>query len=280
MTKPEHDIEGLKSGKKIFLLTLFVCVVVPLVGVVVALWLSNDLKGVSEEGASDFPPLVWEQHENWQTMKVNPTEIVKKPGHKPPFEGRVRRKLPFALSEQQRREIGVLSSAAERWEQAVDAGLDELADFSGEAFYGDYLRGRYKNQSLRASETAIGWQTKSWNNAFEKAEKALVIRYLDESGEPLISQNIGTVRVICAIKQDGVVDEGVVLVFPYEITDKNGYIYLPVYDTVLRLEGKLPNQEGEAGNLKGMVEYDIGGGVWFEIPGQVGELNAVVKRRN
>ena len=261
----KNEIKGLTSGKKVLLLTLVVCAVVPLVAVAVALWLANDLKGVSE-GVDERKPLVWSERGSWQIVRVNPTEIEKREGPKPPFEGRVRRELPFALSEGERDEVGRLSEAAKRWEGTVDAGLDELADYSGEAFYGDYLRGRYRLRDAGMEE-----YEEDMRKAFGGAEKVLAVRYVDENGEVLKGQDVGTVRVICAIKRGGVVDEGVELVFPYEKTDKNGYIYLPVYDTVLRLEGS-PSPDGSGG-----VEYDVVR--WFEIPGRVGEVKAVVKSR-
>ena len=264
----KQEIGGLTSGKKVLLLTLVVCAVVPLIAVALALWLANDLKGVSE-GVEEVRPLVWEERGSWQVVPVNPTEIEKRAGHKPPFEGRVRRELPFVIGEGERGEVERLSEAAEQWEGVLDEEVDEIADYSGEVFYGDYLRGRYDGKASSLIQSTNG--QKRLGQAFEKAEKVLAVRYEDENGEVVRGQDIGTVRVICAIKRGGVVDEGVKLVFPYEKTDENGYIYLPVYDTVLRLEGS-PSPDGSGG-----AEYDVVR--WFEIPGRVGEVKAVVKSR-
>ena len=272
----ECEIKGLKSGKKVFLLTILICVLVPLVGVVIALGLSGDLKGVSDGSEWKNEPLVWGEQNRWEVMKVNPTEIVQKPGPRPPFEGRVRKNLDFEISPKELAVIEQVKAENARGEN-FGAMLDKLEGISaaGDMFYINYLAGR---TAERRGEHAQGRERLA--KAFAGAEKVLRVRFVDDAGIPQKSQDVGTVRVICVQKRDGIINEDVELIFPNEKTDENGYIYLPVYDSVLRLsqtpQGMKPKlakkNVGEAASSESEKIY-------FEVPGRVGELDEIVVRK-
>ena len=248
-----------------------------------ALYLSGDLKGVGAEvdGEGRESGLVWADRAHWQGMRVNSAEIEEKPGHRPPFEGRVRKKLDFVIPEQDMRIVESVKVGHGQGKSLGEilAGLEGEAGADGGAgmFLGAYLAGKEAEMRGETGEAA-----ERYGEAYKRAEAVLRLRYVDEDGEPLRGLEVGPIRVICAQKQAGVVDEGVELVFAYEKTDENGYIYLPVYDTVLRFSELPEVVDG------GKVSYEREVTGWFEVPGgggkemgRVGDLgDAVVHTQN
>ncbi|QDU33738.1 hypothetical protein KS4_17940 [Poriferisphaera corsica] len=264
VNKRDDEIQGLKSGKKVFLLTLVICVVVPLLGVVVALYMSNDLKGVSDVDEMKVEPLIWGERGAWEVMKVNPTEIVKKPGHRPPFEGRVRKNLDFEIGADELAVIEEVKGGEGMGIEGAEAELEEVGLGDG-LFYAEYVAGR---RLERSGDVEKGQER--LERAFAWTEKVLRIRFKDAAGRPLRGVEVGLVSVICAQKRGGVLNEDVELVFANEKTDEKGYIYLPVYDTVLRF-GEFPEQLGAGEVIKRGWGYE-----WFEVPGRVGDVGDAV----
>ncbi|WP_432800123.1 hypothetical protein [Poriferisphaera sp. WC338] len=267
----QQEVRGLVSGKKVFLLTLLVCVVVPFMGVGVALWYAGGLVGVSAEKTEEVG-FAWGSRRSWPALPVKQTKIEYKPGHKPPFEGRVRRNLDFSINADDLAEIKNSSQAvmdffvSRQDEAAYSTAMNGIEkEPEQRLFYTDYVQSHLVQ--LVGNDDELGDRLRK--RAFEKAPAAIVLRFVDASGRPVAGETIEPIEIVCAQVSNRVVDQGVRLLYPAEKTDENGYIYLPVYDTVLRFSRR-PEIKG--------VKVDLGIVRWFEFPGRVGLLEATVTR--
>ena len=223
------------SGRMVLLWTLVGCVG----GTFVAVWLA--LRWV-ETTMPPEPALVWTRRADWPSPPVK-WIVLEREGHAPPFEGRPERHLRLRVTEQERAQIDALAEVA-RTSQPVETNDD------ASHFYAAYLNGRY-------------------DEAFTLAPKTIKWRFVDPAGEPIPGLAVGAIEIVCAQFRDGVLDDGLRLVFPDLVTDDAGCVYLPVYDTAYRV-AVLPSSERFA--------FDLDGDRWFEFPGRVGAPPPVVVR--
>ena len=256
------EIPGLVPGKWALLATLAISLVVfAAVFVSVALW--------EKPGPAEEPGPVWAQRGDWRMMPAKPTMLQPEPGHKPPFESRRRKDLDFVISPEDAKLIHELSLAA--WALQIDdfdpgavTHIERIATEHPGMFYPTMLLALIQRQ--RGDDAAA---EKLFSEAFAAAPGAIRLQYVDDAGEPVAGLALGAIEIVCAQMSDGNLDESCRLVYPYLVTDSDGWVYLPVYETVYRAS-ELPQPPGKT------IDYRMPG--WFEFPGRLGEMPAAVVR--
>ena len=114
---------------------------------------------------------------------------------------------------------------------AVRLQLEKLAERQPAAFYPRYLLGLWHQENDEPTEA-----DRYFAEAFELAPAALIRRYTtgDGSGDPAADRTVPTIAIGADQVIDDELDRSVVLVYPYLRTDAEGFVYLPVFKSILR----------------------------------------------
>ena len=221
MTNNTPNKPGLVSGKIIIGVSLAVPVLVCLAGV----WIvTHPIEAQTNE------PLVWSQRADWLWIPLRDVMLEKYPGPRPLFDDPQRDKVYFQIEPAELNVVLQSSTLASL--QPIDlAGLTKLAEQNPKLFYPAYL-------TNAEPDTAIAL-----------APAILCIPLVDDADRPLVNYQLDSIEIFCASMRDDVIDTSLRLVYPNPVSDSQGRIYLPVYNTVLRLSDS--NR-------------------WFEFPGRLG----------
>ena len=145
-------------------------------------------------------------------------------------------------------------------EGATREALETLAEQHPDLFYPRFLLGTWHRLQGDAAEAE-----RHFTEAFDRAPAALVRRYTaGGSSQPAADAPVPTLAVGVDQVIDDELDRSVVLVYPFLQTDADGFVYLPVYKTILRLadpaapSGFTPTEEKPQ---------------WFTFYGHVGRLS-------
>jgi len=107
--------------------------------------------------------------------------------------------------------------------------LEQMIESRPDLFYAEFLLGcwhRINGNTIKAEEYI--------NLSLERAPVVLIQQYNFKDGTPLQNTGITQYALECNRVKKGYLDPSLELYYPFLKTDKNGAIYLPVYDTVYR----------------------------------------------
>ena len=270
-----HPTHPVVSGKMILLGTAIGCVVLFFLT-----WVS--LRSVEKRVHFDRTHLFWADRADWTASSVIETTLVKPNAANAQYTyNKPRYRDPkFVIPEEE--ESAILTCAAlansnnflsEETRRSVlqHAGTESTttSDPKSDYFYPLYLLALWHQQSNAPSAAKDYFQ-----QAIDLAPKLLIIEYKNPKGQTLLNLNVGTVEIGCdrVIEEKTKLDQRLVLVYPNQITDAAGRIYLPVYDTTYR-PVLLPQVEGYT------IKYDHPEG-WFNIPSRLGLIHATVRPIN
>lgn len=249
------------------LLALFggALVVVPLATWATARWV--------ESGLVETPKLNWHSRERWPNTPVRWT-TMRRQGVQV-SASQTWRELHFEIDGQTAavlRECVELARLADEDPDAfvkpmVGGLLRQLARQAPESFYPAYILGTWHRLRGEAEPANAAYHA-----AFERAHGAVKQRYVTLDDQPAGGLRVGTFELVHGRSDGHDLDESLVLVYPALETDGRGYVYLPVYQTVYRVErAPRPND--------GVVEYRFE--QWFDFPDRIGTLRpAVVRARD
>ena len=143
--------------------------------------------------------------------------------------------------------------------------LESVLETQPRFFYAEYLLGLWHDMSGNASEGA------RWHAlALSHAPVVLEQRYVDQSDAPLPNVSIQELAIECNRVENGSLDPSLKLRFFHLVTDADGAVRLPVYDTVFRLTSASHPEGYDA-------DYPAQG--WFESRSKTGVLPAAVLRK-
>ncbi|MFA9476896.1 hypothetical protein ACERK3_01185 [Phycisphaerales bacterium AB-hyl4] len=224
-----------------------------------------------ESGLIETPRLNWNDRERWRNTPVRWTTVERQglavSANRGPW-----RELDFNLSSHEEavlRQCIVLARMAEDDLEAftqpgMGSMLQQLARQAPQSFYPSYLLGTWHR--LRGeSEPANA----AYRASFERAHGVVKQRYVTTDNQPLAGQVVGTFELSHARSDGQRLDDTLVLVYPALETDRRGFVYLPVYDTLYRISR--PPQPTDY-----HVRYDAE--TWFDFPDRVGTLRPAVVR--
>lgn len=251
------------SGKKVLLISLIACVAIPFVAFFIPVLMI-------ESGKEPAAALDWSQRDTWEIVPVRSRVLRWGDTPRPPFEGREVSELPFEVSLQEASAVYDLASIARQWNETGKDPATIQRSLDAETFYQHYLFGRWhaRNGDPELAEQHL-------TRAYSLAPKALVWRFVDQTGRPLADQPIGDIELIMVRLHDDKLNEGLRLVYPDMTTDGDGRVWLPVYDTVYAF-GTWGASEMTGLPNKVAIEHEST--QWFESPGQVGSLPDAVVR--
>ena len=140
--------------------------------------------------------------------------------------------------------------------------LDAILKKHPECFYAKHLLGtwhRINGDQQRATELI--------NESLQQAPVVLSRRYATGDGKPVGKIDVGTIVIECNRVQNGSLDPSLRLAFVAMVTDADGFINVPVYDTVYRLSS-WSHPKGYDAEAKSMG--------WFKSKVKVGVLPEVM----
>lgn len=251
-----QDKPGLLSGKLVLLVS---CIILLLV-VPTATWVT--LRMVERDVKRE--PLVWADRASWQLLPVRYTTLDKSGFLQPPGDAPLRdtdfRLTPEAQSQ-------VMAVAALMQQSSPDVAslkqmMNQLQDTPG-AFYLRYLIARLAADSSQA-ETDMSL-------AFAQAPAALVLRFVDEQGQPKANWPVGTLTLMHAQIEDEVLDDSLQLVYRDLVTDERGRVYLPMFDAPVKLVDYVALPQNAGLEIAWPATEP-----WMTWPGQVGSPRPLV----
>lgn len=224
-----------------------------------------------ESGLIETPRLNWHSRERWPSPTVRWTTVERQGLQLSSDAGRWR-ELAFNLDDHDLAVTEMCLDLARRAEAdreafiepAVGGTLRQLAGQAGDNFYPHYLLGTWHR--LRGDEDLAD---ASYRHAFQLAHGAIKQRYVTPAGQPVADLAVGTFEIVHARSDGHELDESLVLVYPALVTDADGYVYLPVHETLYRIHRAPEPGAGEA-------VYDME--QWFDFPDRVGTLRPAVVR--
>ena len=110
--------------------------------------------------------------------------------------------------------------------------LEEILKEHPDCFYAKHLLGTWHR--LNGDDEIA---SKLINESLQQAPIVLTRRYATGDGKPVAGINVGGIGIECNRVQRGSLDPSLTLKFLSLITDADGFVSMPVYDTVYRLEG-------------------------------------------
>lgn len=244
------DRPGL-NGKWVLLASALIL----LIAVPLATWIT--LRSVERSQAQTMAPLDFSQHEQWHVLPVKWTNLDSHGFLQPPADAPLR-DTEFGVSSEQEAEdlrfseIAQNDKNSENTIKTLFTNESQTPNVTG--FYATYLLGQW----LTDAEKKQTFQ----HNAFASAPSALVLRFEDSAGKPIADLSISPIEITFARVINGKLNDKLKLVYPDNVTDAKGRIFLPVYDAPLRVA--LP--EMETFQLQTTWPETL----WMTWPGQVG----------
>lgn len=223
-----QDKPGLLSGKVVLLASALILILV----VPTATWLT--LRMVERDVKRQA--LVWSERASWQLLPVRFSSLDKSGFLQPPGDAPLR-DTDFLLQPEQQSKV--MAAVALLRDQAADsAAMEQMADRLGETpggFYVSYVAGRVATDPEKRERYMA--------KAFEQAPAALVLRFVNEQGEPKANWPVGDLTLMHAQIDDAKLDNSLRLLYPDMVTDQTGMVYLPMFAAPVKLIDK-PQAQG------------------------------------
>ncbi len=196
-------------------------------------------------GATPDAALNWSQRDDWQWGPAKKTSLLTS-GFLTPPEAGVYDDTDFQPDDALR--AAIIDQAQRNLDPAFFASfIDALAESEAQAALGvesdapstveSDLYFHLEHLTARAA-TAQGdaeAAQRAWRNAAARAPKMVRLSFVDPSGTPVVDLEVGDLVFVQAWALDGPLFEDLTLVEPDAVTDANGYIVMPVFDTPQRL---------------------------------------------
>lgn len=219
-------------------------------------------------------PLPWAEERGWPSRPIVPTTL-ETTGLQRIYRGGPWRNLPFQISlaeETAARRCAQLARSRRFFHNDVsefegDAARDELDSILREHpdfFYAEALLSLWHR--IRGN---IALADEFRERAYRHAPVILVQRFQDPAGQPLKDAAIDEVTIECNRVLNHSLDPSLQLLYMDLVTDDDGAIYIPAYDTVYRLYS-ISHPRG----------YDLDSSPlgWFQAPRRVGILPPLIVR--
>lgn len=253
----------LRSGKPLILATASLFLLVPLGLVYLIPIVRADLE-------QEPQTLLWAERASWEPLPVRGHDLeqglmsqarnnaqYKDYGFRVPAEAELELMDLSRLAFGSPGEPAFESDAARQRIESARAALDDRYDF-----YPAFLLAKW--HEAHGDREAAGLQ---YAEAFEKAEAVIARRYLHRDGSPAAGHDVG--RIVLGFDQveKDTVNTNLRLTYPRLEADEGGWVYLPVFKTVYRLE------YGQDLTQPPPLRRD-----WFTFPGQFGQLEPITVR--
>lgn len=230
----------------------------------VVVWLSG------ERSSSDR----WAAERRWKAGEVRKTSLEVRG-----LEGLVQRgpwrNLDFQIAPDEEADVKrcvKLASGFARFHNGVSefsrpetrAQLEAILQTRTNCFYASFLLATWQREFGDAARAA-----ELFEDSFRHAPVVLARRFVLEEGRPLTGVRLASMGIECNRVQRGSLDPSLVLFYPLLVTDREGWVRVPVYDTVYRVDS-LAFPEGHTVSTMAMG--------WFESRAKVGLLPDVTVR--
>jgi len=183
------------------------------------------------------------------------------------------RNLPFQLEPGEEAAANQCVAVAKRIRQRVNGvtefsreptrtELEEVLAGHPDLFYAKFLLGAWCRMNGHDEEA-----DRLHDAALREAPRIIALQYVTADGLPVRGLAIQTLALECNRVQNGSLDPSLELLYPHLTTDSEGYVYLPVYETVYRTD-EMAHPAGYD------VAYPSLG--WFESRTRIGVLPPVI----
>ena len=224
------------KGPWVVAATLSLFVIVPTVTYVVWALVSPTFEERAAESENAIGSLRWAERDEWPRNQFTLFKSLERGMMSSARTNETYRDFGFHVEPEAQRVLLEAAALAREEatfpDEATQADLQRLVEERPELFYPRYLLGLWHQHHGQASEA-----DRLFAEAFERAPAALIRRYTrgGNTDEAATDRAVPTIAVAADQVVDDRLDRSVVLVYPHLRTDAEGFVYLPVYKTILRL---------------------------------------------
>jgi len=247
---PPTPTPKLASGKLVVLLTLL-----GFAAIGVAFYLMGQYFS-AHPIAPEADTLDYADRAAWEPMPTTTILLVEPPNYmRGPYGSKIPKELPFTLTESEEFELLALDQVARDLRTESLPSRDEPAI----KWYEQWVYAAWRRHQPQIAIDQM--LNRSHENSIANAPAVLVLQYLTPDDQPFASQPIGDIELTFARKADDVLDDSLRMLYPDNTTDDLGRVYLPVFDTPLKVSVK-PTPPGHT------ADYPFDG--WLIFPGNLG----------
>ena len=247
------------SGPVLVVATLSLFLVVPVVSIGI-FWIADRVTD-AEQATS---PLIWDQRDSWPHNQFTVFKSLERGQMSSARTNKVHQeKLGLQVSAETYLAIQRCAELARLTESdfkdsAVRDQLRKEVTALPDLFYGHYLLGLWHRlEGDDASAEAC------FTQAFASAPAALIQRHLDTEGHAAAHRPVADIQLVVDRIVDDRRDPTLELIYPFLQTDREGFVYMPVFKAILRHRKPTP--------LPGLPDAHEKP-QWFSFFGQVGRL--------
>lgn len=217
----------------------------------------------------------WAKSRHWSATMVRSTDLKPSGIGRLLHPGAAWRDLPFTLTpveEADARKCVALAQGVRSTHNGVSAfatdetrtQLEDILLDRPDFFYAEFLLATWYRENGEAAKA-----DELFEKSFEHAPVVLLQRFVFDGGRPLVGAKPQLFGLECDRVQHGSLDPSLKLLYPFPLTDDDGRIALPAYDTVFRTD-----------DISYPSGYDITTSRlgWFETRTKVGLLPVITVR--
>jgi len=191
----------------------------------------------------ETPALDWEQREQWRASPVRAAEL-RRGAMSSARNNQTYFPLDFEITVEQ-------ELATWRCVQLVELGGFEQANAQGPSFRDDATLAQLRQTAAEHPglfypyALIAAWHRlhgndsqaqSAWHRAIELAPAIILQRYVDDQGKPIAGLAVGRSDVALDRIANDVFDQSFKLAYPAQVTDEQGFVYMPVYEMKYRMD--------------------------------------------
>jgi len=254
---------GLMKGRWIVLATLSLFIVIPVIVLVINPMVAEDLRGkqvtlnYAERSQWMAMPVQYKTYERGMMSAARNNEKYKDYGFNISAEAELTllQLSRLALGQGNIKDLGSSEAKA-----LIEKAQETL--IGPDLFYADYLMGVWHELNNNPELAKAAWQA-----SFSQAQAVILQRVVDTNEQPIAGYRLPPIVVAYDRIENDVVNTSLRLAYPNLVTDDRGYVYLPVYKTIYRVEPVSDLSQPSP------LRDD-----WFTFPDQFGELRPIVAK--
>lgn len=218
----------------------------------------------------------WASRRDWKVTSVKETTLEVR-GWRTLIHRGNWRNLPFQLSQEEQADVRTCVQIAQGFRSLHNGNsafmddktrrrLEELIQARPGFFYAEFLLATWHQENGEPSKASDLFE-----KSYQHAPVVLLERFEFTDGRPLPGTRIQTFAIECNRVRNASLDPSLNLFYPLLATDEAGWIRLPAYDTVFRIDD-IAYPSGYDASIPRLG--------WFFSPSKVGLLPPIIVRSN
>ncbi len=250
--------------------TLSLFLIVPTFTYAVWAWVSPGFAESDDDAAAPAGSLDWTERQRWPRNQFTTFKSLERGPMSSARTNETYRDFGFHVSPDTQHAINRAAALARDEaafpEDSTRAALEELVEQHADLFYPRFVLATWHRLQGHSDEAE-----RYFTESFDRAPAALVRRYTAADGSGVSAAGVPVPTLAFGVDQviDDKLDRSVVLVYSFLETDADGFVYVPVYKTILR--------QADPAASPGLAPVEEKP-QWFTFYGHVGRLSDAALR--